>query len=164
MTLKLLQPWFAAGLHFSCTGCGNCCTGGPGFIWINDQELGRLAAFLKMSVQEVQQKYCHRIGRKLSLNEKKPNARGEYDCIFLKEVPAGTELNGQKLTITKRICEIYPVRPLQCRTWPFWDENLFTPEDWASAAAKRCPGMNAGQKKSKDWIIARRDATEWPAD
>ena len=37
-----------------------------------------------------------------------------YDCVFLKEDPE----RGRKT------CSIYPVRPLQCRTWPFWPENL----------------------------------------
>ncbi len=158
------EPWFADGLQFSCTGCGNCCTGGPGVIWISDEELTRLAAFLNKTVDEVIAKYCTRIGRKVTIKEKKPNARGEFDCIFLKILPVGSMFNGQKLPVAIRICRIYPVRPLQCRTWPFWHDTLATPEDWAAAAAKRCPGMNRGRTWTKDQITARRDATQWPKD
>ena len=37
------QPWYADGLSFTCTQCGNCCTGGPGYVWISDMEIDRLA-------------------------------------------------------------------------------------------------------------------------
>ena len=37
------QPWYAEGLKFTCTQCGNCCTGGPGFVWISREEIRRLA-------------------------------------------------------------------------------------------------------------------------
>jgi Fe-S-cluster containining protein len=59
------------------------------------------------------------------------------------------------------VCGIYPVRPLQCRTWPFWDGNLASAENW-NAAAKRCPGMNRGRRFGKAEIEALRDATDWP--
>ena len=60
-----------------------------------------------------------------------PPANG-FDCIFLKRDKEG-----------KSLCSIYPVRPTQCRTWPFWPENLKTPRHWARAA-KNCPGMKNG--------------------
>ena len=40
------EPWYADGLNFTCTQCGNCCTGGPGFVWISREEIVRLAAHL----------------------------------------------------------------------------------------------------------------------
>ena len=43
------------------------------------------------------------------------------------------------------ICSIYLVRPLQCRTWPFWSSNLTSAEAW-NRAAKTCPGMNRGKR------------------
>ena len=38
---------------------------------------------------------------------------------------------------------IYPVRPTQCRTWPFWEDNLKSPQAWknASERGRGCPGM-----------------------
>jgi hypothetical protein len=36
-------PWFAGGLSFECTCCGNCCTGGEGAVWFDDDE-GRAMA------------------------------------------------------------------------------------------------------------------------
>jgi Fe-S-cluster containining protein len=142
------QPWYADGLRFTCQQCGNCCTGGPGYVWISVEEVGRLARLLHLTESEVVEQYCRKIEGKLSLRERR-NHRGEYDCVFLEERGA------------KRICTIYAARPLQCRTWPFWNENLKSPETWARSARK-CPGMNQGQAYSIDQIAALRDARDWP--
>ena len=36
--------WYQDGLAFECTRCGACCTGAPGYVWVNDEEIARLAA------------------------------------------------------------------------------------------------------------------------
>ncbi len=162
MRLPVIQEWFSEGLRFECTSCGNCCTGGPGFIWISDEEIARLVAYLKTTSGDVLTRYCRKIDGKISLREKRPNSRGEYDCIFLKEIPAEPSANGE-VSHSRRICEIYPVRPLQCRTWPFWDGNLASRVAW-ERATPRCPGMNHGRKWSAEEIIARRDAKDWPGE
>ena len=29
------DAWYAEeGLAFECTGCGDCCTGAPGYVWV----------------------------------------------------------------------------------------------------------------------------------
>ena len=33
-----MAEWYADGLRFSCTQCGNCCTGPPGAVWFNEDE------------------------------------------------------------------------------------------------------------------------------
>jgi Fe-S-cluster containining protein len=158
--LKVVEPWYADGLRFECTGCGGCCTGGPGFIWISDEEIARLAKHLDLSREEVLKRYCRKISGQISLKEKPRNERGEYDCIFLEEVPAEAAAEGQ-VTHSKRICRIYAVRPLQCRTFPFWDGNLQSQASW-EVTAKRCPGMNCGRQWSAKEIEAMRDAKDWP--
>ena len=30
-------PWYADGLPFTCTQCGDCCTGDPGYVWVTDE-------------------------------------------------------------------------------------------------------------------------------
>ena len=52
---------------------------------------------------------------RLSLVDKPEHA----DCVFW-EGDAG--------------CAIYPVRPTQCRTFPFWSEHLRSPEAWRERA------------------------------
>jgi uncharacterized protein len=146
--LNKKSVWYEDGLRFTCTQCGNCCTGEPGYVWISAEEIKRLADFLNKTIGEVMHKYCRRVGNGTSLRERK-NLRGEHDCIFLEEV-AG-----------RRTCTVYPVRPLQCRTWPFWDGNLTSRRSW-DRANKKCPGLNKGRHFTREQIEALRDATDWP--
>ena len=157
-------PWYADGLDFTCTQCGNCCTGGPGYVWISKGEIALLAEHLKITPADVVEQYCRKIDGQFSLKERRSPA-GLYDCVFLKEtkVPGrGGSGGGDKVVHTVRACAVYPVRPLQCRTWPFWPENLATKQTW-NGAAKRCHGMNApGRRFSLTQIHTIRDAAEWP--
>jgi len=154
------KTWYADGLNFTCTQCGNCCTGGPGFVWISDVEITRLAEHLKMTEQAVKQKYCRMVSGRLSLKERK-TPEGNYDCIFLKAMPATAPEKGE-LPQTRKYCSVYTVRPLQCRTWPFWSGNLATPAAW-DRAAERCHGMNAGRRHFPlQQIEQLRDAVDWP--
>ncbi len=121
--------WYSCGLSFECLGCGNCCAGpDEGYIWIRRGEIESAAAFLKMSEGAFRKKFLRRIGLRHSLIEH-PATK---DCIFLTDLGGG-----------KRGCAIYPVRPTQCRTWPFWTENLRSPDTWNTAGLK-CPGINRG--------------------
>ena len=163
MKLDVL-PWYSQGLTFTCSQCGNCCTGPVGYVYASPEEIRRLAEHLRLSPQEVIEKYCRKVGGKISFKEKR--GPGGWDCIFLEEVtatrrPAGAD---RDITYTKRVCTIYPVRPLQCRTWPFWDGNLASRANW-DAAAQRCPGMNHGPRRfTPAQIEALRDAQDWPAN
>lgn len=154
------KPWYGNGLRFTCTQCGNCCTGPPGYVWISQVEIARLAAHLELSIEQTIDRHCRRVGSRISLREHR-NPRGEYDCEFLREVSATREIDGQTIQYSKRICTIYPVRPLQCRTWPFWSENLSSQKAW-SLAGRKCPGMNEGRQYSVDQIRQIRDAKDWP--
>jgi Fe-S-cluster containining protein len=152
------RPWYGGGLHFTCSQCGNCCTGAPGYVWISSREIKRLAKHLKLTTSEVLHRYCRSVGTRFSLKENR-NERGEYDCIFLKE----EKIKGAGgIVHTRRTCTVYPVRPLQCRTWPFWEGNLRTPDAWRESSM-RCHGMNNGPRVfTQEQIEALRDATDWP--
>ena len=43
-------------------------------------------------------------------------------------------------------CRIQPVKPRQCRTYPFWPEIAFDDRDW-QAEREYCPGIGIGP----DW-------------
>lgn len=118
------EPWYRDGLQFSCTGCGNCCTGPAGFVWVSETEIAAIAEFRNQTVGEIKIFHTRLIGSKTSLVEA---ANG--DCTFFD--PA-----------TRR-CTIYAVRPTQCRTWPFWRRNLRSLDAW-NAAAQTCPGIGCG--------------------
>ena len=148
--------WYDGGLRFACTECGNCCTGPPGYVWISQEEIDGLARYLGRSVADVRKRYLRKIGNRFSLRERK-TLDGKYDCVFLVDMPDGPE--GQK----RRGCGIYPVRPLQCRTFPFWDGIVSSRRSWESAG-RHCPGIGLGKRFSRQEIEALRDAKEWPAE
>ncbi|MHC4288446.1 MAG: YkgJ family cysteine cluster protein [Planctomycetota bacterium] len=133
-------------MHFECTGCGDCCAGPEeGYIWIVKKEIGFLAEHLGETVEDVKKKYLKRIGRKHSIKEDKHTK----DCIFLTAEKDGC-----------RGCAIYPVRPNQCRTWPFWSFNLHTTDQW-NMAAVRCPGINRGKFYSFEEIETIMKQKQW---
>lgn len=116
--------WYAAGLRFECTGCGSCCTGSPGYVWVNEAEIEALALAIGQNVESFDETYVRKVGLRKTLREF-PNG----DCVFFDS--------------EKRSCSVYDVRPRQCRTWPFWDSNLRTPESWAQTC-RVCPGAGTG--------------------
>jgi uncharacterized protein len=118
--------WYSKGLHFKCTGCGKCCTGSPGYVFISEEEVQSMAAELDISPNDFARLYLRRVNGKLSLIEKR-NAQdpSAYDCIFLED----------------NRCRVYQNRPTQCRTFPWWPQNLSSPEAWAETAIE-CEGIS----------------------
>ena len=117
-------PWYRDGLRFTCTQCGNCCTGAPGHVWVENHEIAALAQALGISEESFENTFVRRVGARKSLKEL-PNG----DCILF---------DG-----TTRKCTVYSARPRQCRTWPFWDSNLNTQRDWEHTC-QICPGSGSG--------------------
>jgi uncharacterized protein len=131
-------PWYQAGLRFECTACGDCCTGAPGYVWVNQQEIAALAACLgSKDVAEFEQAYVRNIGMRKSLRE---YANG--DCVFFDNA-------------TRR-CTVYTARPRQCRSWPFWGSNLRTQENWQETC-RICPGSGQGRLYALEEIETRRN-------
>jgi Fe-S-cluster containining protein len=130
-------------------------------VWISRQEVARLAALLRLTVRETLRRYCRRANGKISLRERR-NPQGQYDCIFLEEKKLTRAMpDGQTVTQTLRTCTAYEARPLQCRTWPFWKENLLSENAW-KLAGRKCHGMDTGRSWAAQEIQSIRDATDWP--
>jgi len=128
------QPFFAGGLRFSCTRCSSCCRHESGYVYLSENDLSRLANEFKMSYTEFVQTWCRWIpfnqeSERLALKEK-----SNFDCIFW---------NSR--------CTVYQARPLQCRTFPFWDYILCSDEAWKNTG-NDCPGINNGELRSKEEI------------
>ncbi|MDH3718547.1 MAG: YkgJ family cysteine cluster protein [Planctomycetota bacterium] len=117
-------PWYKDGLRFKCTQCGNCCTGAPGYVWVNKAEIEAMARLLDMDVASFEEKFVRKIGIRKSLVE-----YANFDCVFFDN--------------KSRKCQVYAARPRQCRTWPFWDSNLRTPDAW-ERTCEVCPGSGTG--------------------
>ena len=127
-----MREWFEDGLRFSCTQCGNCCTGPPGAVWFTDEEAKAMAEKLCISVKDFYALYTRKIGTRWSLTENVLS--GKYDCVFLDR------------DTKKPSCKLYEARPLQCRTWPFWSENLRSEQAWDRAKKETpCAGMDTGK-------------------
>lgn len=126
------QPWYHAGLQFTCTQCGDCCTGAEGYVFVDEEEIRQIAGFLGTDIGTVRVDHTRRVGRRISLKE---FANG--DCTFLDPQTRG--------------CRIYGVRPKQCRTWPFWNSNIESPQAWRETT-KVCPGAGQGRLYQLDEI------------
>ena len=124
------KEWYAPGIRFTCTQCGNCCTGPPGYVLFEEDDAAAIARHLKISLAEFYEKYTHDLGPRRSLGEVR--SQQGCDCVFLRRDEKG-----------KALCSIYSVRPQQCRTWPFWSENLASRRAY-ERAGKNCPGMQKG--------------------
>ena len=180
------MKWYAAGLAFECQQCGACCQGPePGYIWVSKKEIELIAEYLQMPVEQFHRKYLRRVGLRTSIIEHDTTK----DCIFLqpKQTSSSAQETAEKHVVksapeesdmsesgsatkntTEKGCVIYPVRPAQCRNWPFWTENLASETDW-NLTAQKCPGINRGKsytyqqieeiRKRKKWWLKEKDST-----
>lgn len=129
------RPWFAPGLSFRCTQCGNCCTGSPGFVWVSSEEIQAIADLLDKPIGEIRLLHTRPARGLTSLTE---FANG--DCTFFDP--------------QSRRCRVYEARPRQCRTWPFWQSNVESPEAW-SRTQEACPGAGQGDFVPLDEVLSR---------
>ncbi len=129
---KASEPWYSDGLRFECTKCGACCTGAPGFVWVELEEIEAIAQYRGETVEAFGKQFLRQVGDRISLVEK-PGG----DCIFWDKAKG---------------CTVYPARPTQCRTWPFWIENIETPDAWEGVCGI-CPGSGKGKLYSLDEIV-----------
>lgn len=89
-----------------CEQCGGkCCVGESGYVFVNVDEMLAMAKFLGLAFEVFTQKFVRKVGYKFSLIETPRELSNDFCCVFF---------NAGK-------CTIYPVRPKQCREFPFWD-------------------------------------------
>jgi len=122
------------GLRFSCSACSGCCTGSPGYVWLSPGDADALARHFSLDRKAFLLQYCIRVrvGECFgySLKEKAGNA-----CIFLDNAA----------------CGVYASRPVQCRTYPFWESVLESETSWRDESAF-CPGIERGELWSPERI------------
>jgi len=107
----------------ACKECkGRCCNGESGNIFVTKKEIISISEFLKIETRRFVERYLRKEVYQFSIKEIKSNQN--YACIFF-----DTKMNR---------CSIYPVRPKQCRTFPFWEYYRDKPE----ALSKECPGVS----------------------
>ncbi|HXG32019.1 MAG TPA: YkgJ family cysteine cluster protein [Bryobacteraceae bacterium] len=117
-----MNPEGTDEFRFECqAGCTACCRA-SGFVYLTEEDLRRAAAWLKMSPEEFEARYVYRTRRRLRLRKS-----GDSPCPFLRD-------GG---------CAIHPVKPTQCRAYPFWPELVETRAAWRQAG-EQCPGIGQG--------------------
>jgi hypothetical protein len=115
-------------------------------VWFTEAEGRGIAKEVGVAEDVFYRDYAHKIGGAWSLQERR--TRHGLDCIFLdrKTIPG------------KAICGVYRARPTQCRTWPFWPENLRSEKTWETVKrVTPCPGMNTGKLYPVEEIRIQRD-------
>ena len=130
------QPWYKDGLSFQCTQCGECCSGDPGYVWVDPDEIQLMADQLDMEVVDFEDQFIRNVGSQKSLKE-----YSDGDCILLDP--------------EKRTCMVYAGRPIQCRTWPFWDSTLESKKAWKETCDV-CPGAGKGKLYTLEQIEVQR--------
>lgn len=121
------------GVRFECQGSGRCCVsrGGYGFVYLSKEDRRALAKQLNLTTSQFTRRYCTKTEGWFHLRE-----QGK-DCVFLE---------GSR-------CRVYEARPTQCRTWPFWPENM-NARAWNRDVLKFCPGVGKGKWYSPQEISA----------
>jgi Fe-S-cluster containining protein len=110
------------GLRFECQpGCTECCRQ-QGFVYLTELDLARISEHLGMTAAEFEREYVYRTRNLLRLRV--PRAAR---CRFL----------------TDSGCSIHPVKPAQCRLFPFWPELVESRREWRKSA-RYCPGIDKG--------------------
>ena len=120
-----MRPYFERhSLRFSCTRCGRCCTGGADYhVYLMQNEAAEICTYLGLTWNWFRRHYLRRLD-----DAGLVAADNGGSCIFL-------DADGQ--------CGIYAVRPVQCRTYPFWPELVNSEAAW-HREARRCEGINRG--------------------
>jgi Fe-S-cluster containining protein len=99
-------------------------------VYVNDREITEISAFMEIPRQVFVERCLYVLKSSHAIKE-----ADDGRCIFFE--------NG---------CAIYPVRPLQCRTFPFWFQNMRSLYAWKGVAAV-CPGIGKGHLYSKEAIL-----------
>jgi Fe-S-cluster containining protein len=122
--------FFDQGLRFACRQCGACCVGEPGTIYVSKTEIEVIAASTHLHVDQFKRQYLYPFKDSFSIKEDKQGR-----CLFFNEG-----------------CTIYTIRPLQCRTFPFWFCNLRSEKRWRHIK-RQCPGIGSGRLYTRSEIL-----------
>lgn len=90
-----------------------------------------MSEFMQMPFERFTQTYVKKVGYKFSLIEKK--YQEGFACVFFDE--------------ESKKCSIYPVRPKQCRDFPFWE--IFKEEEQLDFLLKECKGVKIISERRK---------------
>jgi hypothetical protein len=135
------KPWYSKGLRFECQRSGNCCRthGEYAYIYLAPADVTAIAAHQGLSESEFRARHCREDEGYTILRIDDPR------CPFLEP---------------DNSCGIYPVRPKQCATWPFWQENLDDRARWEGPVKTCCAGIGKGRLFTAEEVERSAQETE----
>lgn len=126
-------------MRFQCQpGCTKCCDQ-KGFVYLTEEDVAHIAGFLGLEKEKFEKRYVYR-----TKNTRRLRTPRDAQCHFL-------EAGG---------CSIHEVKPLQCRTFPFWPELIESRKEWHKTAGW-CPGIGKGELVQIE--VAREQAEQMRA-
>jgi uncharacterized protein len=112
-------------IRFTCqAGCTRCCEV-SGYVYLTEEDVTNAARHLGMPQADFEAAYIYRTRHMRRI--RKPKRGNSKQCPFL-------DGGG---------CGIHPVKPLQCRLFPFWPELVESRAAWRKTA-EWCPGIGQG--------------------
>lgn len=148
------RPWWMKGVPFSCQAdCGKCCDEPGGIVYLRPEDAETLAKHHRLEMEEWLERDCRQTidGRFVLKSDPITDI-----CIYLSE---------------DKKCTVYESRPAQCKSYPFWPENLRSERSW-KRTIEECPGLYSEDAISIDGdtikakMLVDREATrgfrKWP--
>lgn len=122
--------FFDRGIRFACQNCGKCCCGEPGIVRVTLTDILRIAKYLNQPSEEILENSVLPYKEIYTIRERECGC-----CLFYQSG-----------------CRIYPVRPTQCKSYPFWFNNLRSEKNW-KRVYQECPGIHQGKLFTKEKIL-----------
>jgi Fe-S-cluster containining protein len=123
-------------IRFECQpGCTKCCEE-QGFVYLTEDDITRLAGYLSLKPPDFEKRFVYR-----TRNLRRLRVPRYAQCSFLQ--------GGG--------CSVHEVKPMQCRSFPYWPEILASRRAWHETG-KRCPGIGKGELVNIE--MAQRTAEE----
>jgi len=125
------EVWYRNGLKFSCQRCGECCwdEGDYTEVYVTRDDIVRMATHFDLYPNEFYKKFA-----------KKSDG---FDVLRTRQ--------GHCIMLSGKRCRAYPSHPRQCRSWPFWPQNMYR-HVWYGEVRKRCPGVGKGRRYTEEEI------------